>query len=438
MVRWLVTLSLGVVLLLGLFWSLQTTEKAKVPAAKVDAGSALEQVAWSSFPKPHNGAASLAQWADALRQSGIYYRRNPAKRQVRFGNYLTTMGKMAALTDQLAAQAALGDLDGLLHHLQAHTTLFRSVGSDGKGHVLATGYYEPLLHGARRADNRNRYPIYKRPKDLIEIHIQDFHPDLPKKKLRGRLEGKRLKPYYSRSQIDQYGKLSGRGLELVWVDDSVDLFFLQVQGSGRVALPDGSTMRVGYADANGQPYHSIGKFLIQQGEVAKEDMSLPVLRTWLADHPQRVDEVLNKNPSYVFFKEIKGGPYGNIGVALTAEHAIATDYRIFPRGAPALLVSEEPEFDSAKGPPKAWHPFARLVVNQDTGGAIRGPGRVDLFMGFGERAERIAGEMKQGGGALFFIAPKQLKHAPLAKPEPAKPASLWDRIKAWFGQLNGG
>ncbi|MEG3639464.1 murein transglycosylase A [Magnetococcus sp. PR-3] len=380
-------------------------------APEMHPSEALVEVDWQDLPIPKPKRAALRAWAEALEQSYFYYKRQPAQKKVRFGRYYTTMGKMAEFTRQMAQGASTAKPYLFARWMYKNATPFQAVGHDEQGSVLFTAYYEPLLYGSRVQTERFKYPIYKRPDELVTLRLRDFRKDLPNTMLRGQRKGNRLMPYHDRADIEQKKALKDRDLELVWVDDPVALFFLQVQGSGKVQLTDGTMMGVGYADANGHPYRSIGKLLIEEGHVSKEAMSLPVLRKWLEAHPEQQQRVLNHNPSYVFFKEITGGPYGNIGVPLKPGRAIATDYRLFPRGAPAMIRTELPKF-SGEGPPVGWKKEVRLVANQDTGGAIRGAGRVDLFTGFGPVAERTAGEMKQDGGALYFFAPQDLKPWP--------------------------
>ncbi|MBF0429000.1 MAG: MltA domain-containing protein, partial [Magnetococcales bacterium] len=191
-----------------------------------------------------------------------------------------------------------------------------------------------------------------------------------------------------------------------WVNDPIDLFLLHIQGSGRIMLPSGSTMRVGYAASNGHPYQSIGSLLIKENQISSENMNLPALRQWLRDNPKQRDRVLFSNPSYVFFRKIEEGPFGNIAVPLTGERSMATDANIFPKGAPGMIYVTMPEF-AEDGTVTNWRAQLRFTVNQDTGGAILGPGRVDYFMGFGEQALRTAGLMKQTGSSLYFIAPSR-------------------------------
>ena len=266
---------------------------------------------------------------------------------------------------------------------------------------LFTGYYEALLHGSLRRSPKYQYPLYGPPRDVISVDLGEFREDLDGRRIAGRLAGRRLVPYPDRSAIDA-GALGGRGLEFVWVDDPVDAFFLHVQGSGRVRMEDGSTMRVGYAGQNGHAYFAIGRELIERGEVAREDMSMQAIRSWIATNPEQSRSLLEKNPSYVFFRNLGmsrnepvASAVGAMGVELTPERSLAVDRRFIALGTPIWLETTLPVAPPHEPEgPRSWQ---RLLVAQDTGGAIRGPVRGDVFFGFGERASALAGKMKQNG-----------------------------------------
>jgi membrane-bound lytic murein transglycosylase A len=276
-------------------------------------------------------------------------------------------------------------------HFVAHR--FSGDGSKGKG--LVTGYYEPLLHGSFQKTDRYRYPLYKRPDDLLRIDLVDLYPDLKGKKLRGRVVGNRVVPYYDRNEIN-FGANPLAGNELLWVDDPVAVFFLHIQGSGRVKMPDGSYTGVGYADQNGQPYTSIGRILIEEGEIKKEDISMFTIRDWLRDNPEKSQQLLTRNRSYIFFQLRESAdthPVGSLNVPLTPARSIAVDPKNIPMGSPVWLDTSWPDGKDT--------PLRRLVLAQDTGGAIKGYARADMFWGNGPRAEKLAGEMKQE--ARFFV-----------------------------------
>lgn len=269
---------------------------------------------------------------------------------------------------------------------------------DGTDTGLITGYYEAMLYGARKRSGAFQTPLYRVPDDLITVDLGSIYPDLKNRRLRGRLSGKTLAPYPSRADIDRK-PLSGK--ELLWVSDPVDAFFLEVQGSGRVQLDTGETVRVGYADQNGHPYKAIGRWFVEQGIMTPDQVSAQSIRAWLAANPARRQEVLNVNASYIFFAEQKvtdpnAGPRGALNVPLTPGRSIAIDRTILPLGAPVWLSTTLP---------KNGAPLQRLVMGQDVGGAIRGAVRADFFFGFGPEATENAGLMKQQG-ALWVLLPK--------------------------------
>ena len=284
-------------------------------------------------------------------------------------------------------------------------TPYRVTIRDGAEEGLVTGYYEPLLYGSRIAGPAFPAPLYAPPDDLLIVELADLYPELKGKRVRGRLDGRRVVPYWTRADIDA-GKARTDGKVLVNVSDPVDAFFLQIQGSGRVDLAEGGTMRVGYADQNGQPFRSIARVLIERGELTIEEASMQGIREWGRQHPERLPQLLDENPSYVFFREVPppapgtieariDGPIGAFGVPLLAERAIAVDSRAIPLGAPMFLATTEP---------LSAAPLRRLVMAQDTGGAIRGPLRVDFFWGFGNEAGQRAGRMRQPG-QLWLLWP---------------------------------
>ncbi len=271
---------------------------------------------------------------------------------------------------------------------------------DGSVEGLVTGYYEPLLKGDRVRTERARYPLYAAPDDLVAVELASVYPELRNLRLRGRLVGKKVVPYPSRGEITAGGDNGGfRGTPIAWAEDPVELFFLQIQGSGRIELPDGSHLRVGYADQNGHPYRSIGKLLVERGELRLEEASMQGIKNWGAKNPDKLPELLASNPSYVFFRELPDGtegPLGALGVPLTGGRSIAVDPRFIPLGAPVFLATTEPNSPV---------PLNRLVMAQDTGGAIRGGVRADFFWGFGASAGERAGRMKQRG-RMWVLLPR--------------------------------
>ncbi len=306
----------------------------------------------------------------------------------------------------------------------------------GKDAGLITGYYEPLLNGSRVKSARTPYPVYGVPADLAVADVtpaqrareqlvlrpaganryavvegktsasagelvarpREFAIDSRTARLKGRIDGNRFVPYYPRAQISA-GQGVGQAEVLAWVEDAVELFFLQVQGSGRIQLDDGSMLRVGYAEQNGYPYVSIGRHLVDRGELTLADASMQGIQAWIKRNPNRMDELFNVNPSYVFFRrlgETGGGPLGSLGVPLTDGYSVAVDPRYVPLGVPVFLDTTWPLTAS---------PLRRVMLAQDTGGAIRGANRADFFWGFGTEAGMYAGRMKQKG-SLWLLLPR--------------------------------
>jgi len=276
-----------------------------------------------------------------------------------------------------------------------------AVGSGAEG--LFTGYYEPMLNGARRRDERFTVPIYRRPPELVTVDLGRFRKDLARKRIAGVVRDGRLYPFAPRARIDG-GALAGRGLELVWVDDAADAFFLHIQGSGRVRLADGGEMRIGYAGANGHPYTAIGRVLIERGEIGPEHMSMQAIRRWLVSHPDRAQALMSENASFIFFREIAGaGPIGTQGVALTPGRSLAVDPAFVPLGLPVWIDVTDPI--------DAEVPLRRLMVAQDTGGAIKGAVRGDVFWGHGTDAAQRAGAMKSRG-TYYLLVPRAALQSP--------------------------
>ncbi len=293
---------------------------------------------------------------------------------------------------------ALPSSDEIRDFLERNFQVWQVHQSEGGTEGLVTGYYEPLLRGGRYPNVRYRYPLYGPPDDMLVVDLSAVYPELKSLRLRGRLQGNKVVPYWNRAEIEA-GAAPVQGKEILWVDDPVELFFLQVQGSGRVRLDNGETIRVGYADQNGHPYRSIGKWLIDKGEITLDKASMQGIKEWGRKNPKRLPEMLNANPSYVFFRELPsqpGGPLGALGVPLTNERSIAVDPRGIPLGAPVWLATTRPN---------AKESLQRLMMAQDTGSAIRGNVRADFFWGFGEDAGRLAGAMKQKG-RIWVLLPR--------------------------------
>lgn len=284
------------------------------------------------------------------------------------------------------------------HFFKHHFIPHQVFNLDGSDEGLITGYYEPLLRGSRTPNHQYRYPLYAPPDELLIIDLGDVYPELKNLQLRGRLEGRKVVPYYSRAEIENnLPALKGR--ELLWVDDQVELFFLQIQGSGRIVLENGEILRVGYAEQNGHPYQSIGRLLVERGELPLERASMQGIKYWGQQNPDKLTELLHQNSRFIFFRELPDnlpGPVGALGVPLTAGRSLAIDPRAVPQGAPVLLSTTWPNTNQ---------PLNRLMVAQDTGSAIKGGVRADFFWGYGQEAANQAGKMKQKG-KMWVLLPK--------------------------------
>ncbi len=291
----------------------------------------------------------------------------------------------------------------IIAYLTAQFDVYSATNSEGSQTGLITGYYEPLLQGSRKQSAQYPYPLYRQPNDLVTVELADIYPELKFKRIRGKLidsknGSKKLIPYMTRAQIEASpSPLAGN--EIVWIDDIIDVFFLQIQGSGLVNLDNGQQVHVGYADQNGHAYHSIGRLLIERKALTADQASMQGIKNWARNNLDQLRDLLNSNPSYVFFRELPAdlpGPLGALGVPITAERSMAIDPKYIPLGAPLFLATTQP--NSTK-------PLKRLMMAQDTGGAIKGGTRADFFWGAGDAAGKQAGAMKQQG-KIWVLLPK--------------------------------
>lgn len=342
----------------------------------------------------------------AVGRSLQYYDCLPGDRVLSFGDDRFTVAELReSLLEFLRIRRTTSSEQEFRERIGETFLVYRATGRDGNGSVLFTGYYEPTLEGNWFPTDRFQYALYGKPGDHLVIDLGKFDRKYRGVRLVGRVQNGEVVPYYTRQEIENARSLAGRDLELLWVTDPVALFFLHIQGSGLIELPDGTPVHVTYAHSNGRPYRSIGRRLIELERIAREDVSLQSIRRYLAEHPEEMEEILNYNESYVFFR-IARGAIGSLGVPVTPERSIATDRNLFPRGALAFIRTWKPVVD-CRGNILEWVPFSRFVLNQDTGGAIKGPGRVDLFCGNGGYAETMAGHMKQEGELYFLMKRKK-------------------------------
>jgi len=378
---------------------------APKPLPVTDPRDALTPVSWWHAAEPGDDMA-FEGMAAAIRQNLEFVKKLPPNMILQTGQETSTALELAVTLQNFLLIIENDSLtyDQKIEHIKKNFTAYQATGRDGRGTMQFTGYYEPVISCRLKSDETFRYPLYKKPDDIIEVDLSLFGNGFPQNKLLGRLESKKIVPYYSRDDIDQKKALSGKGLELLWCSDLVDIFVLQVQGSGRADLGNGTVISVLYDGQNGRPYKSIGKYLIDSGAISKEKMSMQAIRAYLRDHPDDLTSILGRNPSYVFFRTDAGPSIGSIGVPLTPGRSIATDSRLFPKGALGFLVSQKPVVEN--GAIISWAPFTRFVLNQDTGGAIKGAGRADLFWGQGQEAELGAGSM-QHEGTLYFLMRKK-------------------------------
>jgi membrane-bound lytic murein transglycosylase A len=327
----------------------------------------------------------------AIRRSLEYYRRLPREETFAFGSKRVTVADMeASLDGLLAVLAGNPPADRLAAEIRSRFVIHQAV---TPGEARFTGYYVPTLEARLTPDAEFRFPILARPPDLITVETARFGDAACRGDLVGRVDGGRLVPYFTRAEIES-GVTAAP--VLAWARDPVDLAFLQIQGSGTLALPGGTRHPIGFAATNGHKYVSIGKVLADRGALTIDGASQAAIRDWVAAHPAEGTEVLHANPRYVFFRPHEGPAVGSLGVPVTAGRSIATDPALYPPGALAFI-----RLPAKGGTPE----LARLVLNQDKGGAIRGPGRVDLFFGSGDEAGAAAGRFKAQGD-LYFLAPR--------------------------------
>ncbi|MEM7583049.1 MAG: MltA domain-containing protein [Acidobacteriota bacterium] len=341
----------------------------------------------------------------ALERNRRWLARQPDDRVFTFGPREVSVSELRAALVQLAEWLA-ADLspEALAVRVAQAFDVLESVG-DAEGEMLFTGYYVPVIEGSLRRSRQYNVPIYGPPGDLIRVDLGLFSERWKGMRTAGRLRGSTLVPYPDRSEIRQTNALRGR--EIAWAADRVDLFFIEIQGSGVLRLPDGRERRIGYAGANGREYRSIGRLLIDEGKIEREKVSMQSIRAYLAEHPDDVDRVLDYNTSVVFFRWLDGPPLGNLGFPVTAGRSIAVDQKLFPPGAFGFVQTDLPAM-GADGRTVAEAPLNRFVFAQDRGGAIRGANRADFFWGRGAEAAERAGVMKQPG-RLFFLVPRAEK-----------------------------
>ncbi|MGC8762515.1 MAG: murein transglycosylase A [Acidobacteriota bacterium] len=369
----------------------------------VPQGPAFVEVPWEEAGGLPLDDLAFGELEPALRQSLAWLERLPEGRRLALGTGSVGAGVVARGIRELLAILAEAPAGGEARAAAIRSRL-RLVAAPGP--LLLTGYYEPVLEGRLQPDARFRFPLYRRPPDLVSAEGTPASGAGAAGRVYGRLEEGRLVPYYTREEIDGGGVLKNRGLEIAWLEDPVDVFFLQVQGSGRLRLEDGRVVRVQFDGKNGHPYTSLGAHLAAEGLLPQEKASMQEIRRLLSTLPEAERQRhLSVNPAYTFFRLEEGeAPLGSLGVPLTPGRSLAVDGSVYPQGAVGLLISSLPVV-TPEGLLAGWVPFRRFVAFQDAGGAILGAGRADLFCGAGEGAEAVAGRLK-APGRLLVLLPK--------------------------------
>lgn len=354
-----------------------TGTRPEAPAAAKPAAATYAKVDWNTLPAV----------SDTDLQAGFAAWRSSCTRLKNDATWAKPCATASTVSDK--------DASAIRAFLQRDLDVYSLRAGGHRADGLITGYYEPIYPGSLTRTDTATVPVYGTPDDLVVVQLDSVYPELKGKRLRGRVEGKVLKPY------DDAGSIASKGAKapvLAWLTDPMDLQLLQIQGSGRVRLADGKQVRLAYAEQNGQPYRAIGRWLVEQGELKKEDVTMDAIRAWAKAHPTRVPELLRSNPSYVFFvrsADSPEGPRGSLNVPLTAGYSVAVDRTVVPLGSLLWLSTTRPD----------GTPVVRPVAAQDTGGAIAGEVRADLYWGSGDAAGKLAGDMKQQGN-LWLLWPK--------------------------------
>ncbi|MBM3360856.1 MAG: murein transglycosylase [Betaproteobacteria bacterium] len=355
------------------------TEKEDL--AKIPDYGLLKKSDWSAIESSFESDNVLLTWTAWLRSCSVLKQKD-------------TWKKVCDLAEDIKDPSD----ENIKNYFKKYFNLYSATNMDGSDTGTITGYYQPILKGSKVKTSHYKVPLYTTPKDLITVDLSEVYPELKSKRLRGKLAGNKLIPYLSRAEIDGQGSpLAGN--EIVWVEDPVEAFFLEIQGSGIIQLDNGEAMQIGYADQNGYPFKAIGSTLVQKKEITMTEASMEGIKNWARKNITKLREFLNMNASYVFFRKLPNdlpGPIGALGVSIEAERSVAIDPKFVPLGAPIFLSTTQPSTNE---------PLERLMVAQDTGGAIRGGVRADFYWGRGVEAGRKAGSMKQQG-KIWTLLPR--------------------------------
>ena len=355
------------------------TEKEDL--AKIPDYGLLKKSDWGAIESSFESDNVLLTWTAWLRSCSVLKQKD-------------TWKKVCDLADDIKEPSD----ENIKNYFKKYFNLYSATNMDGSDTGTITGYYQPILKGSKVKTSHYKVPLYTTPKDLITVDLSDVYPELKSKRLRGKLAGNKLIPYLSRAEIDGQGSpLAGN--EIVWVEDPVEAFFLEIQGSGIIQFDNGEAMQIGYADQNGYPFKAIGSTLVQKKEITMAEASMEGIKNWARKNITKLREFLNMNASYVFFRKLPNdlpGPIGALGVSIEAERSVAIDPKFIPLGAPIFLSTTQPNTSE---------PLERLMIAQDTGGAIRGGVRADFYWGSGDEAGRKAGSMKQQG-KIWILLPR--------------------------------
>ena len=363
--------------------------------------AALEKLGPDEYPH-FSDDGDYHQLACGIAMSLAYLRKLPPDRPVEFGaDSYNVAHLIRSLTVFDAIIRKRPTPEALNQAIRTHFRVYRSTGRPVKKDVLFTGYFEPLLHGSRFPGPGYPVPVYTRPSDLVDIDLGAFAADLKGRTITGKYTGRSVVPYPTRGGIRRQAGFDRIAPPVVWLRDETDLFILQVQGSGRIELEDGRQFNVLYDGSNGRPYRSVGRLLIDQGRIPADQMSMQAIRNYLRRHPREAQAILDQNPRYIFFKKALQGPLGALGQMLTPLRSLAVDRSMLPSAALAFIVVPMPQVNRS-GTIEKWSPYHGFALAQDAGSAIKGPGRIDLFMGAGPRAAVAAGHLKHTG-ALYFL-----------------------------------
>jgi membrane-bound lytic murein transglycosylase A len=384
----------GVIILVLLFFACGTEKKIR-PGLFLLTSDQAKQIKWTDD-------RNFDDLSISIDQSISYYKRLPKRYRFTYNHLkyspqemITSMMIFKNLIENTGKADLAQTIDKQFH-------VFESRNNDQQ--AFFTAYYEPVLAGCVQRSSQYPVPLYEMPPDLTRIHLGGFHSRYKGEWITGRVKGKTFVPYESRDEIVYQNALESRAEVIAFVKNHVELFFLQIQGSGKVCFEkDNTCIRVNYAGQNGHPYRAVGRLL--KDDIPKEKMSLQAIKEYLYDHPDEIRRILKYNPSYTFFRIVSKGPLGNIEVPLTAWRSIAMDHKLIPKGGLVFYQTTIPEYENSII--KSWLPVQCFALVQDTGGAIRGHGRADIFLGGGEDAEKLAGPMQQTGRILLLVARKE-------------------------------